>query len=162
MINENSGNFAKGTCGCGDIEFTVLRPPMFVHCCHCTWCQKETGSAFAVNALIETKNVKLEKGKISNKRVASNSGKGQIIVRCSTCYSPIWSHYGAAEEKVAFVRVGALNNSRLVRPDIHIYTSSKVNWLNFDGDVPVVEEYYRRSEYWPEESIQRYKNAVQT
>ena len=161
MDSENKGSHSKGACSCGEVEFTLLQAPMFIHCCHCTWCQKETGSAFALNALIETSSINLDGGKLTRITVPTNSGKGQIIVRCSKCLSALWSHYGAAEEKVAFLRVGTLNNSREIQPDIHIYTSSKVNWLKLGYDTPVVEEYYRRSQYWPESSINRYKSAVQ-
>jgi len=135
---------------------------MIVHCCHCTWCQKETGSAFAVNALLETNNIELLQGEIKEFTVDSKSGVGQNIVRCSKCYTALWSHYGAAKEKVAFIRVGTLENPDACAPDIHIYTSTKRKWLTLSDDVPAVPEFYKRSEYWPESSVIRYKNAKES
>jgi len=153
---------ALGKCSCGEVEYSLLVKPMFVHCCHCTWCQKETGSAFALNALVENSNVIINKGSVNKIKTPSNSGSGQTIVRCANCHSALWSHYGAAEEKVAFVRVGTLINPGICKPDIHIYTTTKLDWMQLGEGTPVVEEYYRRSEYWPDSSIARYKNALQS
>ncbi|SFM71133.1 GFA family protein [Marinobacter zhejiangensis] len=158
----NSDGFpAEGKCACGSVEYRLTQPPMIVHCCHCTWCQRESGSAFAVNALIESDSVELLKGSTETIAVPSNSGAGQNVVRCSTCKSALWSHYGAAREKVAFVRVGTLNNPNLCPPDIHIYTTTKQHWVVLPEHATVVDEYYRRSSYWPEASVVRYKKATE-
>ena len=135
---------------------------MFVHCCHCSWCQKETGSAFAVNALIESSCVSLLKGEINEVELPSNSGAGQKVVRCKRCQEALWSYYGAAKEKVSFVRVGTLDQPDLCPPDIHIYTSSKQKWVVLKAGDAAVEGFYRRSEYWPEDAIARYENAKRT
>lgn len=150
----------KGKCSCGDVEFELHRVPMFIHCCHCSWCQRETGSAFALNAMVETSNVKITKGSVLEIQNPSNSGKGQTIVRCRSCCTALWSYYGGAGDKVAFVRVGTLQNAANFSPDIHIFTSTKHQWLQLSDEIPVVEEYYRRSSYWPEESVLRYKKAL--
>jgi hypothetical protein len=149
-----------GGCSCGHVSYKLHAHPMFIHCCHCHWCQRETGSAFAINALIESSNIDVVRGEVKTVSVPSNSGVGQTIVRCKICESALWSHYGAAKDKVAFVKVGTLENAVAIKPDIHIYTASKQAWVNLSGDIPAVEEYYRRSEYWPDESIKRYKLAT--
>ena len=150
-----------GRCTCGEVDYALSANPMFVHCCHCSWCQRETGSAFAINALIEANEVQVLKGNPELIQVPSNSGLGQLISRCPTCLTALWSHYGAAKNKVCFVRVGTLNNPNACPPDIHIFTSSKQHWLQLGSAVPVMDEYYQRSKYWPAESIARYKRAVQ-
>lgn len=156
-----NGNFSNsGRCTCGEVEYELTTSPMFVHCCHCSWCQRETGSAFAINALIEASNVILLKGTPEKIIVPSNSGMGQSICRCPNCKTALWSHYGAAKDKVCFVRVGTLSNPNACPPDIHIFTASKQKWLQLDDSVPVMAEYYQRSKYWPEQSVARYKNAI--
>ena len=150
----------QGQCACGEIEYQLTARPMFVHCCHCSWCQRETGSAFAVNALIESEQVKLTNGTAETVYTPSNSGQGQKIVRCPVCKTAIWSYYAAANESVCFVRVGTLNNPDSCRPDIHIFTSSKQAWVKLDDSTPVMTEYYQRSKYWPAASIVRYKRAI--
>ncbi|WP_101759054.1 GFA family protein [Oceanicoccus sp. KOV_DT_Chl] len=155
----NSANTA-GRCTCGEIHYELTASPLFVHCCHCSWCQRETGSAFAINALIESRHIRLISGHPEIVHTPSNSGNGQNISRCPTCKTAVWSHYGAAKEAIAFIRVGTLNNPNNCPPDIHIFTSTKQAWVKLDDSTPVMPEYYQRSKYWPENSIARYKQAI--
>lgn len=150
----------EGGCTCREVRYRLENQPMFVHCCHCTWCQRETGSAFALNALIESSELKVLKGTTETVDTPSKSGRGQKIVRCPACRVALWSHYAGAGEAVSFVRVGTLDNPGLFPPDIHIYTSTKVPWLQITGGATIVEEFYRRSEIWPKESIERYNRAL--
>jgi hypothetical protein len=129
--------------------------PMFVHCCHCRWCQRESGASFALNALIETDRVEVLSGAPIGVDTPSNSGKGQKIVRCPACHVALWSHYAGAGGKVAFVRVGTLDNPDLLPPDIHIFTASKQPWVVIPPHHKAVPEYYRMSETWPKASLER-------
>ena len=132
---------------------------MFVHCCHCTWCQRETGSAFAVNALIEAANVEVLSGQPAKTTLPSASGKGQALHRCPGCGITLWSNYADAGDSVLFVRTGTLDDPSIAPPDIHIYTSSKRPWVTLPDAVPAVAEFYRLSDYWPADSIARFKAA---
>lgn len=147
----------EGGCTCGAVRYRMLTQPMFVHCCHCRWCQRETGSAFAINALIESDRVQRLSGVPESVNTPSNSGKGQQILRCPHCRIALWSHYAGAGSRVCFVRVGTLDEPDRVAPDIHIFTASRQPWVALPEHVPAVEGYYRRSEYWPEESVARYR-----
>nr|WP_319485340.1 GFA family protein [uncultured Cohaesibacter sp.] len=144
-----------GGCSCGAIRYQIETAPMIVHCCHCTWCQRETGSAFVLNALIEAERVTLLKGAPVCVDTPSASGKGQKIWRCPHCQVALWSNYAGSGEKVRFVRVGTLDKPGALPPDIHIYTSTKLDWVSLPDDVPAMEEYYRLSEVWSPESIER-------
>lgn len=145
----------EGHCACGAVRYRLTGRPMFVHCCHCRWCQRETGSAFALNALIEADRVALLKGAPEIIDTPSESGRGQRITRCPDCRVALWSNYAGAGDAVHFVRVGTLEEPDRVPPDIHIYTISKQSWVVIPPGTPAVPDYYRRSEYWPEESRQR-------
>lgn len=151
---------AEGGCTCSEVRYRLTREPMFVHCCHCTWCQRETGSAFALNALVEAEAVELVRGSPQTIDTPSNSGKGQQITRCPRCQVALWSHYSAAGAAVSFVRVGTLDDAHRIAPDIHIFTSTKMPWLRLDKTIPAVADYYRRSEYWAVQSLERYRRAV--
>jgi hypothetical protein len=129
--------------------------PLFVNCCHCRWCQRETGASYAINAMIEADRVILLKGAPAAVMTPSNSGKGQKITRCPTCWVALWSNYAGAGEAVRFVRVGTLDDPDRLPPDIHIFTASKQPWVVLPPGVPAVEEYYQSSEYWPKESLER-------
>lgn len=146
---------AGGGCTCGAVRYRMKTKPMFVHCCHCTWCQRETGSAFVINAIIESSQFELVRGKPQAIKTPSNSGKGQEINRCPTCKVALWSHYSGAGKKVSFVRVGTLDNPNLCPPDIHIFTSTKQKWVVLPKGAKVVKEYYRMAEMWPKESLAR-------
>ncbi|HEX7045270.1 MAG TPA: GFA family protein [Burkholderiales bacterium] len=155
-----ASNSLSGRCTCGQVRYRMLSTPLFVHCCHCTWCQRETGSAFVVNALIEADRFELVQGEIEHIDTPTSSGRGQEIARCPVCKVALWSHYSAARRAIHFVRVGTLKNPGACPPDIHIYTSTRQPWVALPTDVPAVAEYYRRSDYWPAESIARYRKAV--
>lgn len=144
----------EGHCTCGQVRYRLTQEPLFTHCCHCTWCQRETGSAFALNAMIETECLQVE-GEIEEIVTPSASGKGQIIARCPTCKVALYSHYAGAGRLIAFVRVGTM--TRPIPPDIHIFTSTKQPWLVLDDRVPVLPDYYDRKAHWPQESLDRRK-----
>ncbi|WP_022729239.1 GFA family protein [Fodinicurvata sediminis] len=147
----------EGGCTCGRVRYRMTALPLFVHGCHCRWCQRETGSALAINALIESTHLELQAARPEPKVTPSESGKGQRILRCPDCRVALWSHYAGAGEKVAFLRVGTLDDPDRFPPDIHIYTESKQPWLPLPDGVPVMLQYYRRSAHWPPESLERWK-----
>jgi len=143
-----------GQCTCGQVRYAMQAPSLFVHCCHCTWCQRETGSAFAVNAMIEASRVTLLAGEPETIDTPSASGKGQLVTRCPTCKVAVWSNYGG-NQLTRFVRVGTLDDPSAQPPDIHIFTSTKQPWVLLPTDVPVMEEFYDRKACWPVDSLER-------
>ena len=130
-------------------------PPLFVHCCHCRWCQRESGAAFALNAMIESDRVTLLAGEPEIVDTPSESGLGQKIARCPRCHLALWSHYAGAGPFVKFVRVGTLDQPDFLPPDIHIFTASKQPWVVLPPGAPAVPEYYDREQHWPPESLAR-------
>jgi hypothetical protein len=154
-------NFSlDGGCTCGTVRYRLTRKPMYVHCCHCRWCQRETGTAFALNAMIEADRVVLLSGVPEAVDTPSNSGKGQKISRCPSCRIALWSNYAGAGDAIHFVRVGTLDEPDRLPPDIHIFTESKQPWVTLSPDIPAVAQYYVRAEYWTEESRARRRAAV--
>lgn len=144
-----------GGCTCRTVRYRMLTKPLFVHCCHCSWCQRETGASFALNAMIEADRVILLQGEPQIVDTPSNSGKGQKIIRCPKCHIALWSNYAGAGDAVRFVRVGTLDRPDCLPPDIHIFTSSKQAWVVIPSHIPAVAEYYDREKYWPRESLER-------
>ena len=146
-----------GGCDCRAVRYRLTATPLFVHCCHCRWCQRETGSAFALNAMIETERVQLLAGEPERVPTPSNSGKGQQIARCPHCRIALWSHYSGAGEAISFVRVGTLDAPDRFPPDIHIFTASKQPWVLLPPGVPAMAEYYAREQHWPAASLARWR-----
>ena len=153
-MNTESNAF-DGGCTCRQVRFRMTSRPLFVHCCHCRWCQRETGTAFALNALIESDRVELLQGDAEVIDTPSNSGKGQKISRCPRCHVALWSNYGGGGDLFRFVRVGTLDEPDRWPPDIHIFTMSKQPWVILPEGTPAVREYYKSSEMWPRESLER-------
>ena len=144
-----------GGCTCRFVRFRVSARPLFVHCCHCRWCQRETGASFALNALVEAEQVQLLEGSVDSIHTPSASGRGQTISRCPKCHVAVWSNYAGAGDAMRFVRVGALDEPDRLAPDIHIYTASKQPWVVLPGGAPAVPEFYDLNAYWPAESLGR-------
>jgi hypothetical protein len=149
-----------GGCSCGFVRYRLVARPLFVHCCHCRWCQRESGSAFALNALIEADRVRLLTGVVEVTDTPSASGKGQRIARCPRCRVALWSNYGGGGDLIRFMRVGTLDDPDRFPPDIHIYTSSKQPWVVLPPGSLAVPEYYKSSEVWPKESLERRAAAL--
>ena len=144
-----------GGCTCRFVRYRMQSRPLFVHCCHCRWCQRETGAAFALNAMIEADRVQVLSGEVDVIDTPSASGAGQKIARCPRCHVAVWSNYGGGGDKVRFVRVGTLDEPDRLPPDIHIFTMSKQPWVVLPAGTPAVHEYYKSSERWPPESLER-------
>jgi len=145
----------EGGCDCGLIRYRMETAPLIVHCCHCRWCQRETGTAFALNALIEAERVVHLKSEPEIIATPSQSGRGQKIARCPSCRLAVWSYYGGAGPIIRFIRVGTLDTPEVLRPDIHIFTASRQPWVVLPEGVPAVPEFYEIERCWTPESLGR-------
>jgi hypothetical protein len=154
-MTEPSAFAADGGCTCRAVRYRMTSAPLIVHCCHCRWCQRETGSAFVLNALIEADRMLMMQGTPDLIDTPSNSGKGQKVARCPTCKVALWSTYAGAGEKLRFVRVGTLDDPDPFPPDIHIYTESKQPWVVLPAGARAVPQYYSSKEVWSPASLTR-------
>ena len=143
----------EGGCACGAVRYRLASEPLFVHCCHCLNCQRQTGSAFVVNVLIEADRVELLEGEPEPVAVPRSGGKRQKIWRCAACQTALYSEY--TSPRVRFVRAGTLDDPSSVAPDVHIFTRSKLPWLTLPESVPAFNVYYDTEKLWPEESLAR-------
>ena len=149
-----------GGCDCKAVRYRLESAPLFVNCCHCRWCQRESGSAFALNAMIESDRVTSLAGAPELVDTPSQSGAGQQIARCPKCRVAVWSHYGGAGPLLSFIRVGTLDDPDALPPGIHIFTASKQPWVVLPPGVPAVPEYYDRDQHWPAASLARMRELV--
>lgn len=146
----------EGGCACGAIRYRVKGRPLIVHCCHCRFCQRETGSAFVINALFEADRVELQGPALDLVLTPSASGKGQKIHRCPTCRIALFSNYAQSGDAVRFVRVGTLDDPDAFPPDVHIYTQSKQPWVVLPPEVPSAEAFYDPKALWSDSTKQRW------
>jgi hypothetical protein len=146
---------AEGGCDCRRVRYRMESRPLFVHCCHCRWCQRESGASFALNAMIEADRVTHLAGEPELVLTPSESGAGQTIARCPTSKVAVWSNYSGAGPLVRFVRVGTLDQPDRLPPDIHIFTASTQPWVVLPPGALAVPEYYDRETCWPPDSLAR-------
>lgn len=144
----------EGGCACGAVRYRLNSPPMFVHCCHCRDCQRQTGSAFVINALIETDRITVSGAAPDPGAMPTDSGRPHHIFRCPSCRTALWSEYGG-RDAIRFVRVGTLDEPALVSPDVHIYVRTKLPWVHLPDSVPAFEAYYDSRKLWPPASLAR-------
>ena len=145
-----------GGCDCKQVRYRMTSAPMIVHCCHCRWCQRESGAAFGLNAVIEADRVVVESGAPEVILTPSASGKGQKIHRCPTCKVAVGSNYAGAGERIHFVRVGTLDEPDRFPPDVHIFTSTKQPWVVLPPGARAFAEFYDAKEVWTPEASQRW------
>ena len=154
MDNQNAFP-AEGGCDCRSIRYRMETKPLVVHCCHCRWCQRESGASFALNAMIEADRVTNLGTSPEIVDTPSASGLGQKIARCPTCKVAVWSHYAGAGTLAKFVRVGTLDNPDLLPPDVHIFAASKQPWVVVPQGAVVFDEFYEREHVWTAENLAR-------
>jgi hypothetical protein len=148
-----------GQCACGEVRYRLTSRPMFVHCCHCLDCQRQTGSAFVLNALIETDRIEMLAGEPAAVPVPTDSGGPHDVYRCRTCQTALWSDYGR-RPGMRFVRVGTLDDPSAIPPDVHIFTRSKQPWVGLPSEVPAFAVYYDTKTLWPAEALTRRRAAL--
>lgn len=153
-MTETGESSIEGGCACKAVRYRMHAPALIVHCCHCTWCQRETGASFALNAMIEAERVVLLEGQPEVINTPSDSGAGQRVTRCPKCKIALWSNYGDGD-LVRFVRVGTLDEPGRFPPDVHIFTESKQPWVVIPSGQRAVARFYKRDEVWPKSSIER-------
>ena len=144
-----------GGCTCKTVRYRLSSAPLIVHCCHCRYCQRETGASFALNAMIESERLQLTAAQPVIVSTPSLSGKGQQIARCPSCHVAVYSHYAGLGELATFVRVGTLDDPDRLPPDLHIFTASRQPWVTLPAGARAFEEFYDREREWPEASLAR-------
>ncbi|MBA4213929.1 MAG: aldehyde-activating protein [Polaromonas sp.] len=148
---------AEGGCDCRAVRYRMESAPLVVHCCHCRWCQRESGASFALNAMIEADRVASLGVDPEVIDTPSESGSGQRVARCPVCKVAVWSNYSGSGPAVKFVRVGTLDNPNLLPPDVHIFTASKQPWVQLPAGAHAFPEFYEREQVWPSASLERRK-----
>jgi hypothetical protein len=153
LEEETLSTAREGRCACGEVRYRLASDPLFTHCCHCLNCQRQTGSAFVINLLIEADRVELLAGEPQAVAVPRSGGKKQKIWRCPSCQTAVYSQY--TRRQVRFVRAGTLDDPAGVAPDVHIYTRSKLPWVVLPESVPAFATYYDTKKLWPAASLER-------
>lgn len=150
-MNKNVGY--EGGCSCTKLRFRLNAEPLIVHACHCRQCQRVTGSAFVMNALIRKEEVELLTGDIKRVQFPDTY---HTAYYCPECATYVWSEYRSGRfNECWFVRVGTLDEPDSLPPNVHIFTESKQPWVAIPEDVPSYRKFYRIKDTWTRSSIDR-------
>ncbi|WBY09643.1 GFA family protein [Sphingomonas sp. 7/4-4] len=150
-----------GGCACGAVRYRIEGEPIYVNNCHCRLCQHQTGSTSVVNAFFETDAITQLSGETVRHVVKTGSGGDQVIVRCATCGTALWSHYPRLGELGAGVRAGTLDDPGAVRPDAAIFVASRMPWVTLPEGVPHFDTTYNPAELLPPERMARLRALIE-
>jgi hypothetical protein len=150
---------ADGGCACGGLRYRMEREPLFVHACHCTRCQRETGGPFAHHAMLEFSAMTLLQGKPDFVKVPTDSGNTHWVARCPQCRTALWNEHGSRRAVTRYVRVGTLDEPGRFAPQAHIFVRSRQPWVVLDAAAPAFKAYYDAAKLWPQASLRRHAEA---
>ena len=153
----------EGGCGCGAVRYRLNDQPFIVHNCHCSLCQRQTGTSSVVNAFIESDRLRLLSGDLTDHEFTTGSGGIQTLVRCAKCGTHLWSYYPRLGRKVASVRVGTLDDPSATPPDVAIFVANKPPWSPVPEGIPQFEAFYNNpAEVYSESSMARLKAVLES
>jgi len=120
-----------GGCLCGAVRYTVSVAVSGLRACHCTHCQKTSGTGSSVNAVLSARDFAITKG--APKRYAAKADSGRTLLRyfCGDCGSPIYSRREASPERIV-VRAGSFDDSSAMKITTNIWTKSARPWSHID------------------------------
>ncbi|WP_347912027.1 GFA family protein [Pseudomonas grandcourensis] len=129
----------NGSCLCGNVQYSTLAAPLMTAVCHCSDCQKQSGSAFSVNVLVPTEGFEVEGRSLSS--YASNGGSGLPVRRffCSTCGSALYSAITTMPGLFA-VKAGTLSDTSAPTPALHMFCASAQPWVAIDRTLSCHEQ----------------------
>ena len=132
----------EGGCDCGAVRYRLDAEPIVIKCCHCHACQRQTGSAFALNLVIETEAVTFSGARPEVIEMETASGHGQSNHRCPQCHVSLCSVMHMAGDKARFMRAGTLDDTSGLAPDLHIFTAARQPWVVIPEDAEQFEAFY--------------------
>lgn len=150
----------EGGCACGAITYRLTAEPLIVHACHCRDCQRLTGGAFALNIWIERRFVEADHARLGSVMLTAGSGKPHEVFRCPQCGTALYSKYHAASGDTVLLRAGTLDRPEEVAPDVHIFTRSKLPWLQLPEGARAFEAFYKLPEVWSAASLERWQRNI--
>lgn len=124
----------QGSCHCGNVRYSCKSAPELTFFCHCSDCQRTTGSPFSVELMISSESIDVQ-GELGTYTVLGDSGKEVHRRFCPRCGSGIYLECDA-DPGYVFLKAGTLDDSSWVKPDMHIYTAAKQPWVELGDDLP--------------------------
>ncbi len=145
----------RGTCLCGDVEYSLNEDPLTLYACHCTDCQRQTGASFALSMIVRREALQTVRGRPEHYSVEMADGRLQQSHFCGRCSTRLWGPSRVAG--LAVLEPGTLDDTSWLRPIGHIWTRSAQPWvpipegsLNFN-DQPREADYLALVRAWKQQ-----------
>ena len=127
-----------GGCLCSDIRYRLDEDPLTVYACHCSDCQRQTGSSFSLSMVVRREALKRVQGEAVEYLVELSDGRRKQSSYCPRCTTRLWSPSRGAD--LVVVEPGTLDDASWVRPVGHIWMRSAQSWLGIPDDALRFEE----------------------
>ncbi|MGZ5870506.1 MAG: GFA family protein [Bradyrhizobium sp.] len=141
----------SGGCPCEAVRFAVNAMPLLVYACHCTECQRWSGSAFSLSMPVASDSFALTCGKPRPWRRTGASGFESTYWFCGDCGGRVYGQRDSRPDIIA-VRAGTLDDTSWLRPIAHVYLRSAQAWEripnNAEGFEVMPKEFWSLSEKW--------------
>lgn len=124
-------NKQTGQCLCGAMKYEVTAMPVISAACHCTDCQKASGTAYSINIGVPEEAFNITGDTLTQYVIKADSGKDIKRHFCSTCGSPLFSKADAMPALV-IIKAGTLDDTSTFKPTINLFCDSKMEWLKND------------------------------
>ena len=150
-----------GGCFCGSTRYRLETAPLFCYACHCTDCNKQTGSVYACFTSIENDHI-TSIGALPPKITTAIRSGGIIrhMASCGKCGTRLWAS-GDTTPVTADIATGTLDLPELMEPDLHSYIESKISWAILPESAKTCRGPFDYRKHWPKSSLKRLEAAVQ-
>ena len=128
----------SGTCQCGEVKYRVTCEPVVTVACHCRDCQKLSASAFSLTMLIPEASFELLSGSLTVFERPADMGGSAVCYFCSTCGNRVY-HENPQVPGLFRLKPGGLDDTSIIQPQAHVWTSRAQPWFQFPEGVPVYE-----------------------
>ncbi len=125
----------KGSCLCGAVRYTCESDPLFSAVCHCTACQKSTGSAFSVIVGVKSSDLRITGATLKTYQDVGESGRATFRHFCSRCGSTLYAEL-ELKPGLACIKAGTLDDASDLKPQVHFYWRDHQSWIEELGRLP--------------------------
>lgn len=129
-----------GSCHCGNIAYEADLDTEKVGICHCTDCQRLSGTAFRTVAMVDAQSFKIQKGKLKTYIKTGDSGNRRAQTFCSDCGAHIYATSADEEPRVLNLRVGTINQSAELAPKFQLWGRSALPWIDEIANIPIQDK----------------------
>jgi hypothetical protein len=122
----------EGSCQCGQVRYALSAEPVGMHICHCTECQKQSGSAFSMTLTVAHAGFRLLRGSLKSFTRIADTGRKMQCFFCPECGTRIY-HAGEVNPDLLRLKPGTLDDTSWLKPNKQFWMRSRQPWLELNS-----------------------------